>query len=952
MSNPDPSHSHSERELFFEALGKTSPEARSDFLDGACFNKPELRRRIEELLANHAEQDSFMQEDALDADLTTLESTPLSEGTGTVIGRYKLLQKVGEGGMGVVYMAEQTEPVTRKVALKIIKLGMDTKQVVARFEAERQALAMMDHPYIAKVLDAGATDTGRPYFVMELVRGVPITEYCDKNKLSTVERLRLFIPVCNAIQHAHQKGIIHRDIKPSNVMVTLNDGVPHPMVIDFGIAKATNQKLTEKTLFTNYAQMIGTPAYMSPEQAEMSKLDVDTRTDVYSLGVLLYELLTGTTPFPSKELMSMGYGEMQRIIAEKEPPKPSTRLSTMQNEDRTVVAKNRSMEVSALGKVFVGDLDWIVMKALEKDRTHRYETVNALVSDVKRHLDDEPVSAAAPTFSYQFRKFARRNKKYMRAAAVVAGLLVVASTIASYQAVKATQQKLKAERAEANAVAAMEQVQRETVRGDDIARFMIQVLEQSVPELLRQGRTSSARELMVQAETLATEGLAQAPAAEFRLRYILTEYYFSALNDFSLANVQGERLKQLLGMLADDEIRIPRVQALATVASVRLWNAPRTESGAQDAISEINQVVDLAASMPGASGYAGSSCLVNLAIWHSVRGDIERTDTALVSAMRQYANEPPSGMGNLIRETFFRIRSYGFKLPEAEPLLPEMPPLPKVPHPLYVDIFYKSLFQQCRFAQLKGTYGEILEILTTTEKKVRDAGWPRQHSVYLDLLNSWALSRTRNQFDVGPAVLAAGSDLQSNVRVWAAATTLAGSFADPAAYHQLRHDGIARFASTVEGEGALQFCSAVLLHPLSEDLIEIVNRVLERAERSSALHHYWMTLLGPTIRGALAVRTGEFETAIQELDDYEKMEFDSNFGAVGGQLREIAWGWRMTRAIALAQVGRDEDALSAFQEAVAVREKYIRINTDIYGFDDVWYREAEHILFEKGILNP
>ena len=246
---------------------------------------------------------------------------------GDRIGRYKLLEKIGEGGMGVVYMAEQEEPVRRRVALKIIKLGMDTRQVVARFEAERQALAMMDHPNIAKVLDGGATETGRPYFVMELVQGVPITEFCDKNQLSTEERLKLFIPVCQAIQSAHQKGIIHRDIKPSNVLVTLHDGVPVPKVIDFGIAKATNQKLTEKTLFTNFATMIGTPAYMSPEQAEMSGLDIDTRSDIYSLGVLLYELLTGTTPFPEKRLRSVGYSEMQRIIVEEEPERPSTRLT-------------------------------------------------------------------------------------------------------------------------------------------------------------------------------------------------------------------------------------------------------------------------------------------------------------------------------------------------------------------------------------------------------------------------------------------------------------------------------------------------------------------------------------------------------------------------------------------------------------------------------------------------
>ena len=476
MNPSDPSESPSERELFFEALAIASKKERSVFLNGACFNQPELRRRVDELLASHAEQDSFMQESALDSDATLLDSSVISEGPGTTIGRYKLLQKVGEGGMGVVYMAEQTDPIVRKTALKIIKLGMDTKQVVARFDAERQALAMMDHPNIAKVLDAGATDTGRPYFVMELVRGVPITEYCDKAKLSTRQRLELFIPLCQAIQSAHQKGIIHRDIKPSNVMVTLHDGKPMPKVIDFGIAKATNQKLTEKTLFTNYSQMIGTPAYMSPEQAEMSGLDVDTRTDVYSLGVLLYELLTGTTPFPSKELLSLGYGEMQKLIAEKEPPKPSTRMSTMQFEDRTAMATNRSMEVSALGKMFQGDLDWIVMKALEKDRAHRYESVSGLVADVKRHLNDEPVSAAAPTFRYQLQKFYRRNKAYMLAVAVVGGLLILTATVTTLLAIHANNLRDVATRAQADA----ELERNNAIQEQEKAQFLADEREKSL----------------------------------------------------------------------------------------------------------------------------------------------------------------------------------------------------------------------------------------------------------------------------------------------------------------------------------------------------------------------------------------------------------------------------------------------------------------------------------------
>src|SRR5262245_60071455 len=404
-------------ELLNEALNLPLDQ-RDAFLLGACGNDDELRKKVETLLHAHGQAEGFLSE------TPTMLSSAIAEGPGTRIGRYRLLQQIGEGGMGVVYMAEQEEPVRRRVALKIIKLGMDTRQEVARFEAERQALALMDHPNIANVLDAGATDSGRPYLVMELVRGVPITEYCDKNKLSAKDRLELFIPVCQAIQHAHQKGVIHRDIKPSNVMVTLNDGQAHPMVIDFGVAKATNQRLTEKTLFTNYAQMIGTPAYMSPEQAEMSKLDVDTRTDVYALGVLLYELLTGTTPFPAKDLLSMGYGEMQRVIAEQEPLRPSTRLSTMANEERTVVAKNRSMEASVLGKIFRGDLDWIVMKCLEKDRARRYETANGLAADLKRHLNNEPVVARPPSAAYRLHKLIRRNKLAFAAGAAVLMVLI------------------------------------------------------------------------------------------------------------------------------------------------------------------------------------------------------------------------------------------------------------------------------------------------------------------------------------------------------------------------------------------------------------------------------------------------------------------------------------------------------------------------------------------------
>ncbi|HVS34350.1 MAG TPA: tetratricopeptide repeat protein [Gemmataceae bacterium] len=410
-----------ERSIFLAALDLEDPSERSAYLARACAGDAALRAQVEQLLKAHQDSGRFMDRPA--AELIAAVDEPLRERTGAVVGPYKLLEQIGEGGFGLVFMAEQQEPLRRKVALKILKPGMDLRQVVARFEAERQALALMDHPNIAKIFDGGATESGRPYFVMELVKGAPVTKYCDEYKLTPRQRLELFVPVCQAVQHAHQKGVIHRDLKPSNVLAALYDGKLVPKVIDFGVAKAVGPALTDKTLFTGFGALVGTLEYMSPEQAQLNQLDVDTRSDIYSLGVLLYELLTGTTPLERQRLKDTGLLEALRLIREEETPRPSVRLST--SAESPALAANRGLEPKKLSTAIRGELDWIVMKALEKDRNRRYDTVGAFAADVERYLRDEPVLACPPSAMYRFSKFTRRNKVGLSIAGLV--LLFIAS---------------------------------------------------------------------------------------------------------------------------------------------------------------------------------------------------------------------------------------------------------------------------------------------------------------------------------------------------------------------------------------------------------------------------------------------------------------------------------------------------------------------------------------------
>ncbi len=549
--------------LFHQAVAQPAQE-RAAFLDAACAGDEALHRRVEALLLAHETPGSFLQAPAVQLSETTdsklradgdpnaeYEPAP-GEESGRVIGPYKLLEQIGEGGMGTVWMAEQTEPVRRKVALKIIKAGMDSRQVLIRFEAERQALALMDHPNIARVLDAGTTPEGRPYFAMELVKGEAITKYCDEQRLTPRQRLELFVPVCQAIQHAHQKGIIHRDVKPSNVLVASYDGRPVVKVIDFGIAKATGQQLTERTLITEVGAVVGTLEYMSPEQAEARQLDIDTRSDIYSLGVLLYELLTGTTPLERKRLKMAALLEVLRLIREEEPPRPSSRLST--TEELPAIAANRGMEPKRLSGLMRGELDWIVMKALDKDRNRRYETANGFAADVQRYLNDEPVQACPPSRWYRFRKFARRNMAVLTTAGLVAVALLLGTGVSVWQAVQATQARDAVTQSRKTERQTQATLDRERTETDQQRSRINREISEVLVELAGLHKTAKAagladarqwaalREARKQAETLmASEGAD--PLLLQKVRTLLDELKPMEADRRTLARLEGLRCR-------------------------------------------------------------------------------------------------------------------------------------------------------------------------------------------------------------------------------------------------------------------------------------------------------------------------------------------------------------------------------------------------------------------------
>ena len=685
---------------------------------------------MEQLLCAHRDVGNF-----LGGSSPAAIDQPRLERPGAQIGPYKLLEQIGEGGMGVVFMAEQTRPVQRRVALKIIKAGMDTREVIARFAAERQALAMMDHPNIARVLDAGATDTGRPYFVMELVRGVPITEFCNQNSLSIRGRLELFVTVCQAVQHAHQKGIIHRDIKPTNVLVTLHDGRPVIKVIDFGVAKATGQKLTDKTLFTGFTQMIGTPLYMSPEQAEMSGLDVDTRSDIFSAGVLLYELLTGTTPFDSQRLKSASFDELRRIIREEEPPRPSTRLTTLALEVASTVGTQRKCDPRQLSRLFRGELDWIVMKCLEKDRTRRYETASGFAMDIQRYLAGEPLLAAPPSARYRLRKFAHKHRAALATAAVISLLLMAGAAVSTWQAVRAT----RAEEKMGSALAETKQAKahmEDALKESEEARRQAEAVTNSLVKLLRSadpredGRVIRMADLLdhaaveldanftdssnVKADLLATLGFTY---QGLRLYAKAGDMFYKA-RALRQATLGPDHPKTLMAMrdlawalratgrpdeaitLAEEALRLQRVKLGAShretllTASI-LGDAYRMAARPAEAIRLLEPSLELCKTKLGTSDDVTFQTMNNLALAYQVAGRlpeaVELFKGALALMKDTLGHDHPQTLNttNNLAETYLAVGQPGQAVAVLEKSLPACKARCGPDHPLTVTGTYE-----------------------------------------------------------------------------------------------------------------------------------------------------------------------------------------------------------------------------------------------------------------------
>ncbi len=891
MDTPPPIN---EEEIFQVATALPDGE-RAAYLDAACGENLALRARIGRLLGSH-EAGGFMQALAspeIEAELARLKP----EEGGEMIGPYKLREQIGEGGFGTVWVADQEKPVRRRVALKIIKMGMDTKEVIARFEQERQALAMMDHPNIAKVLDAGATQFGRPFFVMELVRGVKITDYCDDQQLSTVERIGLFITVCQAVQHAHQKGIIHRDLKPSNILVTVNDGRAVPKVIDFGVAKATQGRLTDGTIYTQFQQMIGTPLYMSPEQADMTSLDVDTRSDIYALGVLLYELLTGHTPIDTATMAQAGMDEIRRIIREVDPPRPSMRLKTLDGAEMTTAAKRRNTEPAKLPSALRGDIDWIVMKCLEKDRARRYDTANGLAMDLQRHLDDEPVTARPPSQIYRFQKMVRRNKVATFATIGIVVALAVGLGLAMAALVR--------ERA------AKERELAQSVRADTVATFINALLSDAVPVMIRQGNVRGARELVDTADRLATSSLSNAPAAEINLRIRLRSVFNSRFTDMPAALRQVETIARLLPKVSDDQLTVPREELQLYLPVARLWAGDGGAAGEERAMKELDT---LFAEFMGRTPPARKLAMM-CRYYQGLRQSVSlRWDGAEAAFAEAYELRPAN----------LQVGNWTYKLPayyaaalssrgkpaRAEEIVRENLKWPpgtdldaREGYLLLVDSLTDALCIQDRFA-------DATRMLEEQRRLLASRGGSEADLIRVDALRGAVLARSGNAREALPIFAALATNRLSDVFAWHSAVRLAVAVGDHESHRHLCRIGVLQFASTAEGQVAAYVTDGLLSQSSDEMTMSLARGMVERVADAQDFSKE----LTPFFGAILAWREHRHAEALGIMERSLSDAQLAAFGPTSEKRLAIRTRCAFLRAMICAELGRVEDARQHFAQ--------------------------------------